>query len=381
MNMIEENNNELALIDEYDNQFGVVRYIDSLPSYTEKLDKEGIKQLQSLVGESFKSLAIVPNRALEVYFKPEIAKGLKDRTYTLMKTTEGEKLADAVIDKPGLKPVVGKGRIKTNVSKQIAAAGFQLLSFAVAQSHLDNINSHLYEIEALCNAIRLDNENSKLGKIEGNIQYLEGIIRKISKYSDPYAISLTQRNEIEASIRKFAEHKSILVQDIQSLIQMINNQSNIDTFGSEKTFIALRKKISEYDSVIKRVELLSKYYILLFMIIGYIDPYQNCFSLIDDHSFFDKLNELDAHYRESMSASANKLLTATFNANDTLELRKEHISLNVYRQGFIFNTIKDGRKRVLNNLSSYLDKLKKPEYVKYALQFDGKGNIEQATLV
>ncbi|HDR1002730.1 TPA: hypothetical protein QB361_001154, partial [Pasteurella multocida] len=82
-----------------------------------------------------------------------------------------------------------------------------------------------------------------------------------------------------------------------------------------------------------------------------------------------------------INTSANKLLAATFNANDTLELRKEHISLNVYRQGFIFNTIKDGRKRVLNNLSSYLDKLKKPEYVKYALQFDEKGNIEQATLV
>ncbi|HDR1890159.1 TPA: hypothetical protein QB634_001205, partial [Pasteurella multocida] len=241
--MIEENNNELALIDEYDNQFGVVRYIDSLPSYTEKLDKEGIKQLQSLVGESFKSLAIVPNRALEVYFKPEIAKGLKDRTYKLMES-KGEKLADAVIDKPGLKPVVGKGRIKTNVSKQIAAAGFQLLSFAVAQSHLDNINSHLYEIEALCNAIRLNNENNELGKITGNIQYLEGIIRKISKYSDPYAISLTQRNEIEASIRIFAEHKSILIQNIQSLIERINNQSNIDTFGSEKTFITLRKKMS-----------------------------------------------------------------------------------------------------------------------------------------
>ncbi|HDR1215772.1 TPA: hypothetical protein QB593_000224 [Pasteurella multocida] len=378
--MIEENNNELALIDEYDNQFGVVRYIDSLPSYTEKLDKEGIKQLQSLVGESFKSLAIVPNRALEVYFKPEIAKGLKDRTYKLMES-KGEKLADAVIDKPGLKPVVGKGRIKTNVSKQIAAAGFQLLSFAVAQSHLDNINSHLYEIEALCNAIRLNNENNELGKITGNIQYLEGIIRKISKYSDPYAISLTQRNEIEASIRIFAEHKSILIQNIQSLIERINNQSNIDTFGSEKTFITLRKKMSEYDSIIKRIELLSKYYILLFMIIGYLDPCYECFSLIDENIFFDKLNELDAIYRESINTSANKLLAATFNANDTLELRKEHISLNVYRQGFIFNTIKDGRKRVLNNLSSYLDKLKKPEYVKYALQFDEKGNIEQATLV
>lgn len=380
MKMIEENNNELALIDEYDNQFGVVRYIDSLPSYTEKLDKEGIKQLQSLVGESFKSLAIVPNRALEVYFKPEIAKGLKDRTYKLMES-KGEKLADAVIDKPGLKPVVGKGRIKTNVSKQIAAAGFQLLSFAVAQSHLDNINSHLYEIEALCNAIRLNNENNELGKITGNIQYLEGIIRKISKYSDPYAISLTQRNEIEASIRIFAEHKSILIQNIQSLIERINNQSNIDTFGSEKTFITLRKKMSEYDSIIKRIELLSKYYILLFMIIGYLDPCYECFSLIDENIFFDKLNELDAIYRESINTSANKLLAATFNANDTLELRKEHISLNVYRQGFIFNTIKDGRKRVLNNLSSYLDKLKKPEYVKYALQFDEKGNIEQATLV
>ncbi|HDR1889918.1 TPA: hypothetical protein QB634_000953, partial [Pasteurella multocida] len=111
------------------------------------------------------------------------------------------------------------------------------------------------------------------------------------------------------------------------------------------------------------------------------DPCYECFSLIDENIFFDKLNELDAIYRESINTSANKLLAATFNANDTLELRKEHISLNVYRQGFIFNTIKDGRKRVLNNLSSYLDKLKKPEYVKYALQFDEKGNIEQATLV
>lgn len=375
-----DNNNELALIDENDNQFGVVRYIDSLPSYTEKLDKEGIKQLQNLVGESFKSLAIVPNRALEVYFKPEIAKGLKDGTYKLMES-KGETLADAVINKPGRKPVVGKGRIKTNVSKQIAAAGFQLLSFAVAQSHLDNINSYLHEIHALCNAIRLDFENNKIGKINGNIEYLENIIKKISQYSDPNVISLNQKNQIEASIREFSECKNILIGDIDNLIKSIDNQSNIDTFGSEKTFIALRKKMSEYDAFIKRGELLSKYYILLFMIIGYIDPYHDSFSLIDEHPFFDKINELDKRYRESINASASKLLMATFNANDTLELRKEHISLNVSRQGFIFNTIKDGRKRVLNNLSSYLDKLKKPEYVKYALQFDEKGNIEQATLV
>ena len=132
-----------------------------------------VRSLGNVAIATLKDGAALRGKTLEVVFKKNIAAGLKTGEYELMKTATGERLADAVdIGRSG-KPVVGKGRlIESGSGKQLAAGAFQLLSIAVAQAHLAEINDNLKAISDSIDDLTSRLEDRYKGVKDGNIKYL-----------------------------------------------------------------------------------------------------------------------------------------------------------------------------------------------------------------
>src|SRR3546814_16829095 len=121
-----------------------------------------IKRVRHMASDLYKGAASVSNKTVEVIFKAEIQHGFADGTYTLMKTRSGEVLADAV-DSSG--SVVGKGRlIQGGKARQLASGAFQLVSIAVAQSHLADIERSLSAIKDSISEILERSEERRVGK-------------------------------------------------------------------------------------------------------------------------------------------------------------------------------------------------------------------------
>lgn len=373
-------NSEIVMYDNQGNELGKIQYLDNMPVHSEKISKEGLRQIQSLVGEAFKGIATIPNKTLEVFFKPEIAKGLQDGTLELMRASNRQEiLADVVIR--GTNQIAGKARVKTNISKQITATGFQLISFAVAQAHLADMNIHLNKIEALCEDLKKDNENKTLGELRGHISYLEGIIKKIENYSSPESISDVQKVNIEILISNFYKYQDTFITEFKSFLESITMQKNSDTFGTENTYNELLSRQEKYENFILRMELMNKIYILLRAILGYIDPFSKDFSSIGKESFFDEAESLHIKYKEFILNKSKELLQSTFNAQDTLDLRKNNIELKIKIQDSLCERINNNRNDVLRRLSNHLTQLTSSNKIRYALKFDSQGKIEEASLI
>ena len=374
------NNNILVLEDDQNNNFGSIRCIDSLPVYSERISSEGIKKLQILFGETIKSIATIPNSALEVTFNPEVAKGLKDGTLKLMES-EGKKLAHVVNNK-GKMVKGGVGRIKPNTAQQMTALGFEMLSFAVAQSHLQDISIHLTKIENLCETINKKLEIEKQAKIENDINYLEKTLQNIINLENP--ISLSKENTLENIIRDCGLSESVLLKEFNEFITKINNLKDQDTFGTEHTYKSIKGHTREYEKYINTFRLINKIHILLRMISGYIDPLskKNSFNLLDIKGFTNNFSELQNKYIQAIKSKANDLFrSSTFNAKDTLELRRRDVHLTVELQNHLFERIMDSRESFLNRLDTHLKNLSKPKELRYALKLNSQNEIEEASLV
>ena len=101
-----------------------------------------VKRTVNLASDFFKGAITLPNKTVEIVFKPNIQKGLDEGIYKLMTTKQGETLADAI--NISNQTIVGKGRIvEAGKINQLMVGAFQLVSIAVAQTHLSDINRSL----------------------------------------------------------------------------------------------------------------------------------------------------------------------------------------------------------------------------------------------
>lgn len=232
---------------------------------------EIISRYQPLLSDLLKGYVSIPNKTIEVVFNPQIIKGLENGSYELMTTKAGETLADAV-DKAG--KFAGKGRIvETGKIKQLCGGGYQLLSIAVAQSHLADINNRLDCIQESCRTIEEILKNEALSEIKGDISYLQRLYNDLNNCKN-FEISAERRSQIEVIINRLFQYDERVLLDFDSIIKNIEQQKNIELLGSGDTYKALNRKIKEIDGVIKRKSTINQLVMLLKYIISVIDPYQ-----------------------------------------------------------------------------------------------------------
>lgn len=345
-------------------------------SINSKVSPETISRYQHLLSDLFKGSVSIPNKTIEVVFNPQIMEGLENGSYVLMTTKTGEILADAV-DKAG--KVVGKGRIvETGKIKQLCGGGYQLLSIAVAQSHLADINSRLDRIEESCRNIEEIIKNKELSKIKGDVSYLQRLFNDL-KNRENFEISAERSSQIEVIINRLFRYDEGVLLDFDRIMESIKQQKNTDLVGSGDTYKALNKKIKEIDDVIKCKATIIQLFMLLKYIISVIDPYQKKYTSLNESPFDSTWIEFSKKLVPIIDIKAKEVIKATFNDEDVLLVRREKLisSAEIYKNQL------DGLKRdsdyALLALEHNLSKLTNQNgNLRYYLSFDANGQIKQA---
>ncbi len=357
------------------------REIEKIPSRAHRIDSSSsaIKRVRLMASDLFKGAASVPNKTVEVIFKPEIHQGLADGTYTLMRTKGGDVLADAV-DSSG--KIIGKGRLfQGGKARQLASGAFQLVSIAVAQSHLADIERSLSAIKDSISEVLERQDNEDKARITGAFDYLREISIYMKEFRFPDELPQQKRNAIEGIIKDSYSWRNKLEEDMNSLINQISSLSDSDTFGTGDTFEKLKGLIERIRPLLKRRELFLNLSSAINFVTVYLDPAQCEFSKIDVNSA--RWEGLIESFKGAVLDRESTLMgKAFFNSNETLQLRKDKLrSLSSDHQ----RTASDQQvayQTLRSSLEGSMSRLIDPSgNVRLAISFDDCGVVDGAAIL
>jgi hypothetical protein len=356
--------------------------ISSVPSdaYMLNTSDSAVRRAKHLAADLFKGSQSIPNKTIEVVFKKEIQNGLNSGTYTMMKTKSGEVHADAVNSKGR---TVGKGRvIQSGKVKQLAAGAFQLISIAVAQSHLADIEDSLDTIRNSIAEILNKLENEDKANISGAIDYLQEIAEHIKNQQSSEELSQQKTIVIEAITRDFYTWRNKLHEDFHTLTYSVINQKDADKFGGTKsTYKQLREAVEKSRTLVIRHKLLIQLACVTNYITAYLDPTKKKFTRIDIN--MTKWDELVENFKESVISKSNELLSkALFNSNEMLTFRREKIHAIASDQYTILQSQKNEYENRMQLLQQNLNRfIGQDGDVHIALSFGQEGEVVNAAII
>ncbi|EGR4199682.1 hypothetical protein ACENVV_003484 [Vibrio cholerae] len=372
-----------SLIDDFGHEVIKVNEVANIPRDARNVESgtNVEKSMTHLVSEMTKGVISVPNKTLELVFSPEVQKGLDSGSYSMMavKSGVGDTFAD-VVGENG--KIVGKGRlIEGGKVRQLAAGAFQLVSIAVAQSHLADIHDSLSKLNNVVESIINHLDNDDKSKISGALEYLKGIAEDIAQYKSAEALSAQKRVIIESIIKDSHIWVDKSLRDFEDVIRAIERQEDIDRFGgTEDTYNELKRYSDRAESVYEKRELLSELHKLLYLILMYIDPSLKHYSRPNLKA--EKWQQLISKYKKTLLSKNEELLTKAFwNAESTLQMRRENIEFRTQKaterlteQGLIHS-------KNIAELESDLLRMFNNNELKVAIAFDNSGEIEQVAFV
>ncbi|MGJ8525740.1 hypothetical protein LMG33818_001487 [Halomonadaceae bacterium LMG 33818] len=337
-----------------------------------------LKSLTHLTSDVAKAGLSIPGKTVEVVFKPEIQKGLEDGTYKLVSgSLRGGTYADAA-DRSG--KIVGKGQIyKSGRLKSVSAGLFQIVSIAVAQSHLEDINRNLEDIKNLIAQIEQKLENQEKSEIEGDIGYITEVVKRMSTLQ-PSTLSGEIKYQIEHINTKMYKYNSSINNDLKTLTSTINKLENKDRFGSGDSKDAIIDIVSRLDPILTRRELLLKLSFIVSCVSIYVDPINETFSSFNLNK--ENWNNLFAVFIESTNQKSNKLIQSKFNSDKTLNDRKTLINsivtLKLHHAYDIQRTYDD----LIEKNKTKLNALKNSSGdIRIALSYNNSGAIEKGAVI
>ncbi|MBC8637682.1 hypothetical protein IAG25_12750 [Caballeronia sp. EK] len=249
-----------------------VEQMPGIPFTARRLDSSSdeVNRLGQLASDFLEAGVSIPGKTIRLVFKPEIAQGLKDGTYTLMRTTSGEVLADAV-NKTG--QVAGKGRVvQAGSARQLAVGAFQLVSIAVAQAHLADIERSLGKIKSGISELIDRLETTDRTSISGTIAYLSEIAQHMKGLRRPIEISSEKSHQIESINHMGFEWRDKVQGDLADLTRRIRGLTDKDTFGTGNTHKELLDLVQKIQPLLVRYGLLLQLVAVTNMIVTYLDP-------------------------------------------------------------------------------------------------------------
>ena len=340
-----------------------------------------ISQFRQLALDTGKAALLAPGRTIEVVFKPEIQTGLRKGAFTLMKTKDGEILADAV-DKASGK-IVGKARLMEGRRiRQLASAGFQLVSIAVAQAHLAEIADGLRALNSKLDSITNRLESNDVSEIEGPIEYVRELAAFVQKQGDPKALSAEMANSLEATIRDSHSWQRKALRHLEDLVKEATSIQDLDTFGTGSTFDALKGIVSRAKILANRQEFYGEFASTVNTLTAFIDPSRTRFTLANVTSVeWDRLsNQMHSALNEKV---ANFLRDdVRFNRESTLAERRSMILSEAEKlktQSLSMNATLANRISRIEQMVAALPAHGKP--VRMAITMDAKGDVISAGVI
>jgi len=357
--------------------------IENLPSRKSAEGKNSValNRAKQIATDLFARLMTLPGKTVKITFDPAVQKGLESGVYEVVKASsgKGKRLMARAVDS---KKTVGHGRfMEADKLKQLSVCAFHIVSIAVAQAHLEEINKNLKEVNQSIKGIRDFLEDKDTAQLRGTIEYLKYIAEFVRRKDSPDQLPSEKRTELESIRREIMIWIKQIKEEARRLAEIIKIQVNEDGWsgGTGKTF----KKLEEHTRSLKR--LVSKYRLLLgvasifYITSAYLDP----IALKNNDAARFLRAETGGYLRIAnfqLVMKSDELLTSSaWNTSSTLKLRKQKI-----RQAFcqlaeeipqVEKDFTDGMGRLKNRLNRIGDS---KGNVHMAITFDSDGNPEHA---
>ncbi|CAG9183871.1 hypothetical protein CURE108131_19145 [Cupriavidus respiraculi] len=377
---------ELSLVDADGHALVRTRVLQGMPEGAELLGGPGdvgLHRAQQLAADLFKGTTGLRSTTVELVFDPKIQEGLADGTLEIVKAKGGgARLMARATDS---KKIAGHGRIvDAGRARQIAAGAFQLLSIAVAQSHLDHINRSLGDIKQGISDVRRYLGDQDHARLQGTVLYLEYLASLINSMQSPDDITPEKRHQLEEITREAMQWGVQLERQADALAKRIAMQKDQDTFGgTEHTYAALLAHAeSAYDLVAKR-NLLLRMMALLNLCRAYIDPLGKAtLGAALAVGSADQVAMLAA-VAQNLRDKSNQLLSkALWNRSDELTRRREDVIEKSERLLADASTQQRHYDSMMTQLAERLRRLQHPDgTIRIALTYDGEGQVQNAALL
>ena len=355
--------------------------IRRFPRKSTELDQssELAQRSTHLISDVIKAAVNVPGKTVEVVFNPKIAEGLKDGTYQILTTKSGETLADAI--DPVTKKIVGKGRIiEGGKLRQLSVGAFNLLSIAVAQSHLATIEKNLDDIKGQLKDIKDKLNSNDVAELQGAIDYYGEVKRCITALNSPAELSVSIANRLESINEKSHTWRNKVFEDLKTLNKNISSMQSLDTAGTENTFNKLKEYIAEAEKIADRYALLLRLSAISKAMLLYIDPAGEKFTALQVE--MGTWNDLVGELKATLIDKADKQLSkALFNERATLDTRTEYIG---YQTEVCLHAITENQRWFTESCARLEDTRNAMLHsgeIKVGLTFDEQGKVIRTALL
>lgn len=364
------------------------REIDYLPSGRDTVDGENgaaLNPARQLATELFTRSVALPGKTIEIIFDPAIQRGISSGTYEVVKVAsgDGQRLMARAIDS---KKFVGQGRfMSAGKLKQLGVGAFHIVSIAVAQAHLVEINKNLEEIQVGVKDIRDFLEDKDSAQLIGAIEYLEYVVDFIRHMDLPDRLPVEKRTELERVRHNMMGWVAQIVLEAGRLHKRIKEQGDEDGLGggTGKTFEKLKEHAGVAEQLIRKYRLFLRMASLFYQISVYLDP----MALRDRH--VTRTLQPDAATKALLFAlqqlgSKSEILLgkAIWNKKSTLSQRQQEMVQEVQKLNGEIRNEKNILADSMGRLERQLNKIGNSKgHIRMAITFDNAGNPEHVKVV
>ncbi len=360
----------LTIVDDKDVKMGELKLIDPTSISDLKLENSNnneINRTMQFIADSVKGyIGTASSKTVELVFSQksvEFMKNKKGEVLSILVDSDSKKIKEI----PKLK--------LTGQTKQLLTGGYQLLSIAVAQSHLADIEKSLSSIKSLVRSIQDKLEAEDRANLKGAIRYLENkIIPLIKNYDGQNEIAQEYKNEFQSIIRDIYTWENKFLEEFEILNKEIQQLNSKDIIGTGNTY-------EELKTLLKRIEPLKKRY-------GLILKLSNVLNVVQKFVYFDEKNVLNIdiqlepfqnlmdEYNMSIDSKKVTLLDSNFNKNDTSAERKKFIEILQNKQNNDFEQFILEYQKQSQSIDEYFENFKNGR-ASIILSFDEESNIDK----
>ncbi len=362
----------LSIVDDSDVKLGELKIID--PSSISNLEFEDfnndeINRVNHFIADISKGVISTSNQTVELVFSSEVQIGLKSGKYY---QTANSPIARST--STGNIKEHGK-IIQSGHGKQLLTGGYQLLSIAVAQSHLADIEKSLSSIKSLVQNIQDKLEAEDRANLKGAIRYLENkIIPLIKNYDGQNEMAQEYKNEFQSIIRDIYTWEDKFLEEFEILNKEIQQLKSKDTFGTGNTYEELKTLLKKIEPLKERYGLILKLSNILNVIQKFIYFYDKNVSNIDIQ--LEPFHNLMNAYNNFIDKQKGTLLESKFNKNDTLSERKKVIGILQDKQNSDFEKFTFEYQKQSQSIDEYFENFKNGK-ASIILSFDDKSNVDK----
>lgn len=360
------------------------RHLDHMPPSAQPWISNNsavVERGRQLAGDLFKGAATTANKTVELAFDPHIKQGLLEGTLEVVPAKGGGlRLMAREVDSGRF---AGHGRILENGrARQLMSGAFHLLSIAVAQSHLADINRSLDSIRQSVNMVLTDMENQELAQLRGNLEYLDYLANYIKQSGAPDQIPLEKKTQLEQVCRETMMLSEKLLLDIQSRNNQIIAQVDIDSVGSGSTFVALQTQANAVRALTVRRELLVRTMMILNVMMAYLDPAgvspSGLSFLVERDSMERQIEVMGLLLRDRVNQLLSK---AVFNTQSTIIGRRTMIISDVEDILTQTRVVKQEYDRATLRIQDHIGRFQRDGKIRLAMKFDAHGDVEALAMI